>query len=266
MPADALALALAAAVVHAGWNVLLAGAEEVRAVTAVALLIGAAVFAVPAVLTWRMEREAVPYLAAAAVLQTAYIALLAAAYARADMSVVYPVARGSAPVLVAVVALPSAVQTLGVLVIGAGVVAVRGLRRPPASRDLWLALAVGACIAAYTLVDKQGVRHAAPLAYLEVEVGVSGVLYAGWLAWRGTPLRPHLGWRAAAAGAGTFGAYGLTLGALQLAPAAAVAAVRETSVVFGVAVAALVLGESVTRARAAGAVVVAAGVALVALG
>ena len=67
-------------------------------------------------------------------------------------------------------------------------------------------------------------------------------------------------------GIGTFAAYGLVLAALELAPAAAVSAVRETSVVFAVAIAALFLGERVSAARAAGAVVVAAGVALVAVG
>jgi drug/metabolite transporter (DMT)-like permease len=266
VPADALALALAAAVVHAVWNVLLAGARDVQAATAVALLLGTVLFAVPAALERSLSDAAVPYLAVAAGLQAVYIGLLAAAYARTEMSVIYPVARGSAPVFVLVATTPSLVQALGVLVVVAGVIAVRGWRRPASGADLGLALAIGACIAAYTVVDSHGVDHAGAVTYLELELGLSALLYAGWLAARGVALRPAVGLRTLAAGAGTFGAYGLTLGALQLAPAAAVAAVRETSVVFGVLFAAVALRERVTAARLAGAVVVAAGVALVAAG
>ena len=96
----ALALVLAAAALHAGWNALVAGARDTHATTAVALLVGAAVFAVPAALTWRVDAEAWPYIAASAALELAYFALLAAVYTRADLSFAYPIARGSAPVLV----------------------------------------------------------------------------------------------------------------------------------------------------------------------
>src|SRR6185295_10908553 len=95
----ALGLALAAAVVHAAWNLALARGHDAEAATAVALLVSLVVWAVPAALLGGVSAEAIPYIAASSVLELAYFALLAAAYAREDMSVVYPVARGLAPLL-----------------------------------------------------------------------------------------------------------------------------------------------------------------------
>ena len=96
----ALAIVLASAVLHAGWNALVAGAKDTHATAAVAMLTGVVVFAIPAALTWRVEAEAWPFIAASAALELAYFALLAATYSRADYSFAYPVARGSAPILV----------------------------------------------------------------------------------------------------------------------------------------------------------------------
>jgi drug/metabolite transporter (DMT)-like permease len=262
----AFGLALAAAVVHAAWNAVIADAEDSQAATAVALLCGAVAFAPVAVLTWDVSGAAVPFLIGSATAELVYVALLAAAYARAELSVVYPVARGTAPVLVlAGGGVPEARQAVGVLAVGAGVVAVRGLRRSAAAAsDLGLALGVAVCIATYTLIDKHGLDHAGPLPYLELAFGPPAVIYA--LALGPRRVRAALGWRTALAGLGTFGAYALVLGALQLAPAAAVAAVRETSVVFAVGFAAVFLGERVGAWRWAGAVVVAIGIVLTAAG
>src|SRR3954447_19514197 len=104
MSSGALGLALAAAVVHAAWNLALARGHDVEAATAVALLVALVVWAVPAALLGGVSADAVPYIAASSVLELAYFVLLAAAYARAEMSVVYPVARGLAPLLLVVAA------------------------------------------------------------------------------------------------------------------------------------------------------------------
>jgi len=135
VPASALALALAAAALHAGWNVLLARARDVRAATTVALVVGVTLFAPVAALTWEVEGAAVPWIAASAALELAYFALLTAAYRRSDLSLVYPIARGVAPVLVlAGATLAGAalggLQALGVLLVGGGVLLVRGVRGP----------------------------------------------------------------------------------------------------------------------------------------
>jgi drug/metabolite transporter (DMT)-like permease len=278
VPASALALALCAALIHATWNLLLARARDTHAATAVALCVGALVFAPVTALTWRVEDEAVPYLIASAALELGYLALLAIAYSRADLSAVYPVARGSAPVLVLVVSITvlgaslSTGAVVGVLLVGAGVLLIRGLSRG-GSGDLLLGLGVGACIAGYTLVDKEGLRHAAALPYLELELVLPAVAYAVAVAWSkggGGPdgrrrLVASLSPANALLGIGMFGSYGLVLAALQLAPAAPVAAARETSIVIATAFGALLLHERVTRARLAGAVTILAGVAVIAL-
>ena len=274
MSGGALGLALAAAVVHAAWNLALARGRDPEAATAVALLISLAVWAIPAALLGGVSSEAVPYIAASSVLELAYFALLAAAYAREDMSVVYPVARGLAPLLLVVAAAAGlggdvgGLQVAGVVLIVAGVLAVRGVHARLAGPDLLLAGGVAACIAAYTLVDREGVRHAAPVPYLWLVLVMPAVVYSAWMVRRrGTAaLRAEVGAPTLVAGIGMLGAFALVLAALRLAPAAAVSAVRETSVVIAVALARVVLGEEVGPRRLAGATVVAAGIALVALG
>jgi drug/metabolite transporter (DMT)-like permease len=213
----------------------------------------------------------VPYVVASAALEIVYFGLLVAAYRRRDLSVVYPVARGSAPVLVLVgsaVVLGtslSAGEALGVCLVAAGVLLVRGVRHGAAG--LPIGLAIGCAIASYTLVDKQGLHHASPIPYLELSmIPVALAAVASVAARRGVaPLRAQLDVPTVAAGAGSFGAYALFLFALRLAPAPGVAAVRETSVVFAAGLAALFLHERVTPLRLAGAGVVAGGVALLAL-
>src|SRR4051812_15221625 len=159
-----------------------------------------------------VSSDAVPWLIASAALELLYFALLALAYSRYELSAVYPLARGSAPVIVLLVAGVSVLlQAVGVVLVACGVLLVRGLRRGNSEETL-LALGVGACIAGYTLVDKQGLKHADPLPYLELVLLVPALAYAAYI---GRPrLRAALDWQAIAAGAGMFGAYALTLAAL----------------------------------------------------
>ena len=273
MPAGALALALGAAVVHAVWNLLLARAEDTEAATAVALGLSVVLFAVPAVLLWDVDADAWPYLAASAAFEVGYVATLAGGLRRGDLSVVYPLARGSAPVLVLAVsagvlgAATSAWQVAGVGLVAAGVVLVRGLTRPEDPRAVLLAFACGACIAGYTVVDSYGLDHAAALPYLWVVMALTAPVYIPLVARaRGlATLRAALRLETAITAVFFFGAYLLVLAALRLAEPGPVAAVRETSVVIATALGALILHERVTPARAAGAAVVVAGAALIAL-
>ncbi len=245
MPATALALALAAAALHAGWNILIARAGDPEGAGAAAILIGVVAFAPVAVLTWQVEWSAVPYIGASAAFELAYFALLAAAYRRYDLSVVYPIARGAAPVLVLVVAVvatsaqASALEVAGVAIVAVGIMLVRGVHVGGGWAAPAMALGVAACIAAYTVIDKSGLHHAAAIPYLEMTLATAGI--------------------------GMFLAYALVLAALRLAPAASVAAVRETSVVMATVLAAVVLHEPVSRGRATGAVLVAVGVVALAL-
>jgi drug/metabolite transporter (DMT)-like permease len=152
--------------------------------------------------------------------------------------------------------------------VAAGVLLVRGVGPGAAGRGLVLALAVAACIAAYTLVDDEGIRHAAALSYFEVVLVLTAVPYAAAVAIaRGTgALHAAATPRAVIAGLAMFGAYALALAALEVAEAAPVAALRETSVVIATAAAALAARERVPVRRLAGAAVVVGGVAAIALG
>ncbi len=277
MPLSAFSLALGAAFLHASWNVLLAGARDSEAATAVATLCGVALLAPVALATGGVSSAALPFAATSAVLHVGYLALLARAYRDGEVSVVYPVSRGTAPVLVlAFGALvlsegATAVQVAGVLAVSAGVFAV-GARRgsvardPHVRRDLLFGLAIALTIAAYTLVDAVGVDHAQAPAYLFLLLAPSSAVYAAALALRGRDLRAELRPRAWLTGAFVVGAYGSVLAALRLADAAPVAAVRESSVVIAAFLAAAFLHEHVDALRLTGAVLVVAGVAAIALG
>jgi drug/metabolite transporter (DMT)-like permease len=257
-------------VLHASWNLLLAGARDVEAATAVALPVSALVAAPVAIVWWDFHASAWPFVAASSVLELSYFALLAAAYRRAELSVVYPLARGLAPVLVLAgavaftAATTSGRQVVGVLLVAAGILLVRGLKR---GRGAAFGLTIACIIATYTVVDQHGVAHASPLAYLELVTIFMGIAYlTGFTAVRGTAaVRAAFGWRPVVAGVVSFAAYALVLGALQLASAASVAAVRETGVLFATALAAVVLKEEVTRWRFAGAALVVGGTVLLTL-
>jgi drug/metabolite transporter (DMT)-like permease len=272
VPLAALGLALGAAFLHAFWNVFLGRSQDVEAATAVVLVFSVLLFAPVAALAGHVTWAAAPWIAGSSALELTYFALLAAAYRRSEVSLVYPVARGLAPVVVLVLAVAaghasSAGQVLGVCAVGAGVLLVRGLARKADTRGLLFGVLIAGCIAGYTLVDKEGVQHASPIPYLELVLAGPALAYLlAMLVVRGraavrAEVRPVNALLAAAG----FGAYALVLAALQLAPAASVAAVRETSVVIATVMAALVLRERVTRVRLAGSVVVAGGIALLAL-
>jgi drug/metabolite transporter (DMT)-like permease len=274
VPADAFFLALAAAFVHATWNLLTAGADESQVAAGVALLTGAVVFLPVGLLAGDVESGALPYVAASIVLELGYLACLATAYQRGPLSVVYPVARGTAPVLVLIgsalflATTPTAAQVAGVLLVTGGVLLVRGRKASGTTADLGLALLTAVFIAGYTVVDKRGLEHADPFAYLELVFLPTALIYvAAVTALRGPRVvRAEMRPRAALTGIGMLGSYALVLAALTKAPAPAVAAVRETSVVIAAGLAAVFLREPVGAGRAGGAALVAAGIAAIALG
>lgn len=274
MSGGALGLALGAALLHAGWNVLLAAARDVAASAGGVLVYGALLLALPAALFGDVSSSALPFVGASAVLELAYFLLLARAYAGGELSVVYPVARGVAPALVLVVALTAGLGeevgvlgAVGVLLVAGGVLLVayrpdlrsrEGLKSGQ-PRDLGFGLAIAAVIAAYTLVDAEGVERADPVAYLALVVAPCALLYPAVV---GT--RPDLGARSAVTAAATFGAFLMVLAAFRLAPAAPVAAVRESSVVIAALLAAVFLNERLGASKLAGTLAVLAGVTAIA--
>lgn len=267
-----VALALAAAVVHATWNLLLSHAPDTEAATAVALVSGVVLSAPVALLAGTVHAGALPYLLVTSVLELAYFVVLARAYDRGQASSIYPVARGSAPVLVLLASLVGGVhvdpaELAGVLIVAAGVV-VLSAEPGTARRGLGLGATAGICIAAYTLVDKAGLRYADPLPYLSAAMTPPALVYLAIMGRRKGWPAIRISMRAATVGAGVgvYAAYALTLAALSRGGAAPVAALRETSIVILTALTALVLRQPVRRRQWLGGAVVAAGVIAIATG
>lgn len=276
MSTTAFLLAFTAAWLHAGGNVFLGRRREPEAAVALMLLIGVIAFAPVAALTWRVDADAVPYIAASAALELGYFAFLAAAYRAADVGLVYPVARGSAPVLallgaVVILGTPTSTgQIVGVAAVTIGILLVCGVGVADATSDrrgVALALATAVFIAGYTLVDKEGLQHAAAIPYIELVLIGPAVVYGAVVArTRGVgAMRGEATPRLALIALLLFGTYVLVLLALREAPAASVSAVRETSVVIATVLAALAAHQPLRKGRLAGASLVALGVALVAL-
>jgi drug/metabolite transporter (DMT)-like permease len=253
---------------------LLVGRRDPQAATAVALLIGSLAWAPIAILTWDVRPSAAPYVAASAAIELTYFSLLAFAFRHATFTVVYPVGRGLAPVLVLVVGTlllaqhVTAGQVAGVVLVGVGILLVRGVSETAApSRDLMLGVGIAVTIAAYTIVDQQGLQHAGPLAYLWLVMALPAVSYAAIQARRVglDGLRREVSPAVAVAGLGMLGSYALVLAALTMSPAAPVAAARESSVVIAALTAGFLGFERVDLRRVVGCAVVVAGVALLAL-
>jgi drug/metabolite transporter (DMT)-like permease len=268
---DALTLVLASAVLHASWNLVVKASSD-RLVAAFAqVTMGALAFA-PFLLFVDVPWEAWPWFVASSLVHLAYGLTLVGAYERADLSLVYPVARGAAPVLVTVLAalvlddVPSAAGLVAIAFVISGVLFVaQGSSRSGGMR--W-ALATGALIATYTLIDASAVRRLdSAFGYTVcVFLGNAAVYVPTILRLRGARLvRSALrreGGRHLAAGTASALAYVLVLAVARLAPLGLVAAFRETSVVFGALGAWLLLGEHHARRRLLGAVLIAAGLAV----
>lgn len=272
---------LAAAIIHASWNALAHGIrDQLLAFTLVGgggTVCGAllAVFApVPAAGAW-------PALLVSAVLHVVYQMLLMRSFHLGEFGQMYPIARGTAPLVVTVLAavfvheMPDAWQLAGVLLASAGLVGValwglRGRRTsggPSQGPALLAAVCTGLAIAAYTVVDGVGVRASGSslgyIAWLMILEGIPIPLYA-LAARRGqllTQLRP-IAARGLLGGALSVVAYGLVLWAQTRAPLAPVAALRESSIIAGAAIGALFFKERFGWPRTAASLLMVGGIAL----
>jgi drug/metabolite transporter (DMT)-like permease len=272
MPPGVIGAVLGAALLHASWNALLKRRGD--PLFATVLVAGGAALAAALMLPFLPQPDAAswPFIAASSAIQTVYNLLLIATYRAGDVSHAYPLMRGSAPLLVALANGPltgerlGGAQWLATLLICGGVLALwlgtRSAQRQ--RRATGFALLTACVIAAYTLVDGSGVRRAgAPAAYTLWIFLLTGVaVFAatargrqpGLLAYaRANPLVAPLGGLASAA------SYGIALWAMTLAPVAAVAALRETSILFATAIAVFVLRERVGPVRIAAACLIACG-------
>lgn len=276
MTASVFLLVLFAAALHAAWNAIVKGAAD-KFVSAVTICLAAAVvaalalpfFAQPARASW-------PFLGASMVLQTIYYSLVAATYNRADMSVAYPVMRGTAPMIVALVSgfafrehLPQA-GWVGIALVSGGILSMAVLGRHGSGAGLGLALLNALVIATYTLNDGWGARASgAPIGYslwVSLLTAPPVLIWAIWQRGPGILRQAAAGWRdGLIGGIGTMTSYGVALWAMTLAPVAIVAALRETSILFATGISALILGERVGVPRIIAVLIIASGVAVLRL-
>lgn len=262
-----LALVLSSAMLHASWNLLIKSSAD-RLVTAWAQVVAGGVAFLPFLVVLGVPWEALASIVASGIVHLAYGLLLVAAYDHADLSLVYPIARGTAPVIVTAVAwfaLDDRVSAVGAVAIGLVVVGVLSVAAGSSRRGLGLALATGVAIAGYTLIDGAAVRTLdGAIAYTFAVFVSNSVFYTAYVVTRRPPaviaVIVRANWPAMLfGGLASAGAYALVLAAARLAPLGLVSAFRETSVLFGVLGGWLLLGERSSRARITGAVSIAAG-------
>lgn len=269
-----LAAVLGAAFLHAAWNAAIKvgtsrlGAMVLLSFGEVAIgLAVAAFFPLPAAEVW-------PWIAASSCAHFFYKFFLAYAYERGDLSRVYPIARGTAPMIVALAGglffLPDTLSTqeyIGIFILGLGILAMaQGVFAEGENRKL-LPFALGSAMAtaSYTMIDGTGARVAGDaVMYIAWVFIVEGALFiVGMLALRGTSVIPR-GRREWGAGmfaaAASYAAYAISVWAMTKAPIAVVAAVRETSILFAVLIGWAVFGERVSRGKMIAAAMIVAGV------
>ncbi|AOZ07719.1 EamA family transporter [Cupriavidus malaysiensis] len=266
-------LVLCAALLHAGWNAAVKASAD-KALDIVLVTGGAALLSAFA-LPWlpAPQPQSWPHLAASAGIHVVYFALVGAAYRHGDMSYAYPLMRGLPPLLVALASgaligehLPAGAWG-GVLLICGGILSLMLVSRrsaaasPKARAATAFALANAVVIAGYTFVDGTGVRLAGSAAAYTGWVFVLCALpLLGWaLLRRPADLGRHLRQRwcvGLLGGACTAGGYAMVLLAMAHAPVAMVAALRETAIVFGMGLSALVLKERFGRSRHAAALAI----------
>lgn len=267
---------LAAAALHAGWNALVRRDSD-RDASAVAVAAGSAVVGIVLLpFLAAPAPAAIPYILASSALQMIYYLLVGLAYRSGELSIVYPIMRGLAPVLASIISAFFIEPAAASLIIGAGVLGLgiislgaEGLRKSRAG--IGAALLNACVIAAYTIVDGLGARASeAPASYTAWILFGGGIATVAWRLWlRGAPLARAIVQRAGlgiAGGVMGFAAYGIALWAMTLAPIGAVAAVRESSVLFATALGAIVLHEKFGPWRWLSTALVLAGLVIVKLG
>jgi drug/metabolite transporter (DMT)-like permease len=264
---------LLAALLHASWNAMIKGGRDVLLDTA-AIVAGAGLVALPFVFVVPLPAPASwPCIAASIGTHLAYYYLMVNAYRTGDLSLVYPLMRGMAPLITAVLGivwlneLPTGFSWLGMLLISLGVVALalRTVDHAPRRAAVGFALANAAVIAVYSIIDGAGARLAGNvwgyIVWLFVLDAMPFTVFM--LATRRTAFLDALWQRrrnGLIGGALSAGAYAISVWAMTKAPVAMVASLRETSVLFATLIGARLLHEKLTARRWIGVAAVVAGV------
>ena len=277
----ALGLLLAAAALHAGWNLLLKQAGEQYVTTWWALVVGSACFLPSLLVSQPLPAQVWPYVLGSAVCEAAYFAVLVAAYRRGDFSLVYPIARGTAPVFLALWSVlwfgeyPSVAGAIGLAVVVLGLAVVGssewwGGRRlvAPGAAAVGLALLVALFISLYSVIDDAAVRVVHPVPYVAVVFALTAVILTPVVAGRYGWGALTAGWRANWLRIGLIGvlapaAYMLVVGAYALSPVSYAGAIREVSVVLAALAGWRWSGERFGAIRVLGAILIFCGILLI---
>ena len=277
MSVAVFAIILLGAALHATWNAVVKGGGD-KLLTTCMITTFASLIALAVIPFLELPaRESWPFIGASVILQVLYFVLVAATYRIADMSQTYPIMRGTAPLLVAASSVFLLSESLspfawaGIAVISLGILSMAVAPSSGHKKGLILALINAGVIAGYTLIDGLGVRKSgAPAAYTLWIFLLTGIPLAAWvLTTRRDEFCRYLvhHWRPGiVGGVGTIASYGLALWAMTAAPIATVSALRETSILFGVVISALILKEHLTRVRIVAACIIAAGAMVLRLG
>lgn len=276
MSTVAVCLALLAAILHASWNAFLrTGADRLWSITVMSL--AGSVICLPFLFILPLPGSAAwPYILLSAGLQVGYSLFLVAAYRHGELGQVYPIVRGTVPLLVTLGGflffgeILGTWQTLGVLLIATGIMSLSLGKTRAATSSILFALTTGLIIACYSTVDSLGVKMVEqPVAYALWVLFLFGMMItlAFMITRRGlvVDLKSPVTWKAVGGGVVAMLAYGLVVVAYAYAPAGLVTAVRETSVVFAVLIGALLLGEPLTLRRLLACLIVAGGAISVSL-
>lgn len=267
---------LFAALLHASWNAIVkAGSDKLYSAISVS---GSAALIALILLPFAPQPawQSAPYLAVSCAFQVVYTVLVAKTYQVSDMSQTYPLMRGTAPLLVALISALALGESLspvawaGISVICLAILGMAFNGRASSHKGIVLALINACFIAGYTLVDGTGVRLSeTAFGYTLWTFMLNGVCLLVWA----MIARRHAASRYLAThwkkgvfgGIGTMGSYGLALWAMTQAPLAVVAALRETSILFGALIAFVLLKERVSGMRIVAACGIAAGAILLRL-
>lgn len=246
---------LMGALLHATWNAIVKGGDD-KVLNSAMISLGAAGIALIALPFFPLPGWQVwPYLAASAVFQTIYFLLIAASYRHGDIALVYPLMRGTAPLVVTALSFTvfgetvSAHSLVGIACISGGIFIMALGVRANSLKAAGFALVNALVIGLYTLSDARGVRLSnnaiSYTLWISILPPIPLFLYALYTRGRptvGTYLKHHW-WRAVIGGGGSVASYGVALWAMTKAPVALVAALRETSIVFALLISLLVFHE-----------------------
>ena len=277
MPLIALVLVLSSVVLHASWNAIVKSDDDRLvagwATTAAGAVLGAALLAASGF----PSSHALPFVALSGIVHSGYMIALTRAYDFGDLSLVYPIARGVAPVVATAGAAAVFRESLpGPAYMGIGLIALgvlllgaprRGAAAPPPERALAWSLLTALTIACYTLIDRQGVRRTSPQSYIGVLFLIDALILSAYVGWRrGTApwrLVPPGRWgMLGLSGAFSLGAYLLVLAALAISRVGYIAALRETSVIIAAWVGWRHLGDQQGPRRLISSGIVAAGLVI----